>query len=162
MTYTQMEVNMENKWAKYTEVELLGILKKEIERIGIQDYPSRTEYQKKYDNQNTPAPNTYMNRLGKSWSEIMNIIGLEYQKGGIQAFAGMKNKGKKFNSKWKIPDERMINIAKKFIDENHINTSLEYINIRKESKNKNDIPSTGTIIARFGSWRSFWETYIKK
>lgn len=164
MTYTQMEKEdmIENKWGKYTDLELLELLKKEIKRIGIEERPSRTEYQKKYNNDNTPAPNTYMYRMKKTWKEIIDIIGLEYEKEDLKYFAGKSNKGKKFNSKWKISDKEMVAIVKKFIDENHINSSLEYNTIRKESKEKMKLPSSGTIILRFGSWRKFWGTYIKK
>ncbi|MFR0621798.1 hypothetical protein ACLUWY_08270 [Limosilactobacillus mucosae] len=53
--------------AKMTVEETKESLKKEIIRLGIQDNPSRTVYQKKHQRGAAPSPNNAMKVTGMKW-----------------------------------------------------------------------------------------------
>lgn len=72
---------------KTTPEEIKLALKKEIIRLGIEDNPSRTVYQKQYERGTAPSPNNAMNVTGMKWQELMKDIGFDYD--------GKKNKGAK-------------------------------------------------------------------
>ena len=59
---------------KTTPEEIKQELKKEIIRLGIQDNPSRTVYQKQYERGTAPSPNNAMNVTGMKWQELMKDI----------------------------------------------------------------------------------------
>lgn len=63
---------------KTTPEEIKQALKKEIIRLGIQDNPSRTVYQKKYERGVAPSPNNAIKVTGMKWQELMLDLGFEY------------------------------------------------------------------------------------
>ena len=85
--------------AKITVEETKELLKKEIIRLGIQDNPSRTVYQKKYQRGEAPSPNNAMKVTGMKWQDLMNELGFKYD--GQKAIVvggrvgGVYGKGKK-------------------------------------------------------------------
>lgn len=70
---------------KTTPEEIKQALKKEIIRLGIQDNPSRTVYQKKYERGVAPSPNNAIKVTGMKWQDLMIDLGFEYD--------GKKNSG---------------------------------------------------------------------
>lgn len=64
--------------AKMTVEETKELLKKEIIRLGIQDNPSRTVYQKEYQRGAAPSPNNAMKVTGMKWQDLMNELGFKY------------------------------------------------------------------------------------
>lgn len=64
--------------AKITAEQTKELLKKEIIRLGIQDNPSRTVYQKEYQRGAAPSPNNAMKVTGMKWQDLMNELGFEY------------------------------------------------------------------------------------
>ncbi|WOY88990.1 hypothetical protein R7892_09955 [Ligilactobacillus murinus] len=70
---------------KTTPEEIKLALKKEIIRLGIEDNPSRTVYQKQYERGAAPSPNNAMNITDMKWQELMKDIGFDYD--------GKKNNG---------------------------------------------------------------------
>ena len=66
--------------------EIKEALRKEIIRLGIQDNPSRTIYQKEYHRGEAPSPNNVMTITGEKWKELMEELGFLYQ--------GVKGNGK--------------------------------------------------------------------
>lgn len=64
--------------AKMTVEETKELLKKEIVRLGIQDNPSRTVYQKEYQRGTAPSPNNAMKVTGMKWQDLMNELGFKY------------------------------------------------------------------------------------
>lgn len=85
--------------AKMTVEETKESLKKEIIRLGIQDNPSRTVYQKKYQRGAAPSPNNAMKVTGMKWQDLMNELGFKYdsQKATVVGgrIGGANGKGKK-------------------------------------------------------------------
>ena len=63
---------------KTTPEEIKQALKKEIIRLGIQDNPSRTVYQKQYERGVAPSPNNAIKVTGMKWQELMLDLGFEY------------------------------------------------------------------------------------
>lgn len=61
-----------------TVEETKELLKKEIIRLGIQDNPSRTVYQKEYQRGAAPSPNNAMRITGMKWQDLMNELGFKY------------------------------------------------------------------------------------
>lgn len=70
---------------KTTPEEIKLALKKEIIRLGIEDNPSRTVYQKQYERGTAPSPNNAMKITGMKWQDLMQDIGFDYD--------GKKNNG---------------------------------------------------------------------
>ena len=60
---------------KTTPEEIKQALKKEIIRLGIQDNPSRTVYQKKYERGVAPSPNNAIKVTGMKWQDLMIDLG---------------------------------------------------------------------------------------
>ena len=128
-----------SQWAKYSDLEILTKLREEIERIGIQDRPSRTEFQKLYDNKKIMSPNALRYRFGKPWEEIMQMIGLEYNTKKISQEKGKKlgksNQGKKNNtyknSKWNnLSEQEFKEIVIKSIEDKDIKNFTQYNKLR--------------------------------
>ena len=61
-----------------TVEETKELLKKEIIRLGIQDNPSRTVYQKEYQRGAAPSPNNARKVTGMKWQDLMNELGFKY------------------------------------------------------------------------------------
>lgn len=85
--------------AKMTVEETKESLKKEIIRLGIQDNPSRTVYQKEYQRGAAPSPNNAMKVTGMKWQDLMNELGFKYdgQKATVIGgrTGGVNGKGRK-------------------------------------------------------------------
>ena len=145
-----------NNWKEHSELELLTLLKEEIIRVGLEDNPNKTDYQRLYDNSRTPSPNTYINKIGKPWVEIVTMIGLKYDVAEKKSAAGKKNKGKIFNSKWKMTDEEFMEMMIQFVKKYDIRTSTDFAEKRSNLRKK-EIPSIGTVAKRYGSWKNFWK-----
>ncbi|MGL9728704.1 hypothetical protein [Enterococcus sp. DIV0756] len=59
--------------------QLLTLLKEEIERLELESSLSRTSFEKLYDNSKIPSPSTIVRKTGKSWEELMEILGFNYR-----------------------------------------------------------------------------------
>lgn len=59
-------------------IELLQRLRKEIDRLGISESPSKTDYDKNRDKKLSPPSTTVMARTDLTWSQIMQLIGVRY------------------------------------------------------------------------------------
>ena len=64
--------------AKRSVEEIERVLKHEIIRLGIQDNPSRTVYQKEYQRGVAPSPNGALKATGMKWQELMYELGFDY------------------------------------------------------------------------------------
>ena len=64
--------------AKRSVEEIKQDLKQEIIRLGIQDNPSRTVYQKEYQRGVAPSPNGALKATGMKWQELMRELGFDY------------------------------------------------------------------------------------
>lgn len=58
--------------------KMLKSLKDEIFRIGIQENPSKTEYNKLRNKDTSPASSTVLSRTDMTWTQVMQLIGLRY------------------------------------------------------------------------------------
>lgn len=171
------EKNKKRNWSKeFTNSELLQMLKDEIIRVGLEDNPSRTELEKRYDKERIPHPNLYIHKFGK-WENIMKVIDLNYSSKKNWKEGGKTNKGKRHAATWSdLPEEEVVNAVLEQIKEKDIRTSKEYAE-RKE--NAPSIPAltyiTGlrwTDVKRIyeqkhgvridGSTQSSWVTYSDK
>lgn len=142
------------KWEKYSDLELLNMLKAEIVRIGIEDHPSRTKYQKLYNRANTPSPSLYMQRFGVSWEKIIASIGFDISTHNILrvkagAANGRKAKGiKKKNSKWnRHSNEELFEVVRKEVVSKNIKYASEY----GLKRNTETSPSESIVRSRLGS-----------
>lgn len=143
-------------WKNKSELEWLQELKKEIERLGLQNDPSRTEYQKLYDSNRLPSPNSYLKNIGKTWPEIMKMIGYEYSgnvgrsKKNVDGIGRPKGNGKGIPvAEWnKFSEQELLEKVGETIYRNGIITKESYA-----EKKEKMLPSYGTLIAKYGSWR---------
>lgn len=92
---------MAGKWTEYSDEQLLEMLKKTIEDMGMTKYPSRTELQKHIGDYDIPSPTSYLYRFDCSWQELMNNIGYDYDVKEIYSEIG-KNHGSKGGKKKKM------------------------------------------------------------
>lgn len=67
---------MAGKWTEYSDEQLLEMLKKTIEDMGMTKYPSRTELQKHIGDYDIPSPTSYLYRFDCSWQELTENIGM--------------------------------------------------------------------------------------
>ncbi|MBL1228436.1 hypothetical protein IW492_04215 [Enterococcus sp. BWB1-3] len=65
---------------KYTNFELLKLIHDEIERLGLAESLSRTEFEKCYDKTSLPSPSTIMRQMNISWELLMQELGFDYRK----------------------------------------------------------------------------------
>lgn len=144
-------------WKKVSDVDVLIKLREEINRIGIADYPSKTEYNKKYDNSKAMSSSGYIARFNKSWEELMESIGLEYDKKSVRIECGKKGKGikrsgsgrKSYESIWeKMSDDEILDIVRYEYIEKENTTSTKY----RLNRDKENSPSLAYLIKRFGKW----------
>lgn len=148
----------QGNWRNVSDLEMLQMLKDEIIRIGIEDYPSKTKFNELYDSNNVPGASTYLYRFKKTWVEIIEMIGLEYDQTSMRRSIGKLNKGKQFKSKWNvIPKKEIFNMIKDFMNENEITTKAEYDEYRKKLNKQNTLPSTSTVLNKFGKWKDISE-----
>lgn len=146
-------------WKYYTDEELLGLLKKEIERLGLQDKPSRTELHELYDNRNMPSPNTYINRFNATWEELMNRIGIDYDLDKIRSEHSKKVSRRKRAGKWGDQSrEELLDIAVSEIRRLNIDKANEYEDLR----NKDEAPSMRTLYNQNIYWGDIKGRYEQK
>lgn len=147
---------------KTTPGEIKQALKKEIIRLGIQDNPSRTVYQKEYKRGVAPSPNNAIKVTGMKWQELMIDLGFEYD--------GKKNSGAKDGrdytalkaTRYNYDDpeirkeimDRVVNVIRK-------NNYTKPIDLEKNLKNK--IGISYTTLKRHGfKWEDIIISYKGK
>ena len=121
------------KWN--TNLEILTALQQEIIRLGIQDNPSRTVYQRMYDRNIAPNPNSVITRTGMKWTEIIALLNMKYDSKAGMASGGRKggktknkNAGRKGYSK--LSDEEFMNLITNEFNQNHFHSLiLKYYNV---------------------------------
>ena len=149
---------MAGKWTEYSDEQLLEMLKKTIEDMGMTKYPSRTELQKHIGDYDIPSPTSYLYRFDCSWQELMENIGYEYD---LEELYSEKRKGnigqiKKENVKWRDePIEESINVV---IDEMH-RTGISTIKEYREQRDKDSTPSDRTFYAKGVNWNDIKNAY---
>lgn len=145
-------------WVNHDKDELLDLLKEEIIRIGIQDRPSRTEYQRLYDNTRTPSPNTYRNIFQKSWMELMKTIGLEYD--GQKEFEESKKISKRNAVMWAdMTTESVLELVVRDVKKKKIKGVAEYI----QRRDRKTTPSYQTLNKMVpNGWKSVTDYYREK
>lgn len=145
-------------WVNKPKEELLELLKEEIVRIGIVDSPSRTKYQEKYDNTKTPHPNTYRNIFGCTWTELMEIIGLNYN--GQAALERSWKVNTKNAVKWADrPQEELLDVISTEIKNKNITGVQDYIE-RYDKKNSPSYPTILKVVD--GGWKAVQSYYRTK
>ena len=87
--------------AKRSVEEIKQDLKQEIIRLGIQDNPSRTVYQKEYQRGVAPSPNGALKATGMKWQELMHELGFDYdgKKNSLVASRGEKVRQSRMKSR---------------------------------------------------------------
>ena len=124
--------------AKMTVEETKELLKKEIIRLGIQDNPSRTVYQKEYQRGAAPSPNNAMKVTGMKWQDLMNELGFKYD--GQKAVAqgqnagGRKNKNKKYGLRLNNSEILMSVVEKALL-------LIHNLNINNKNQFKQELPN---------------------
>lgn len=150
------EYTMAGKWTEYSDEQLLEMLKKTIEDMGMTKYPSRTELQKHIGDYDIPTAVTYMNKFDCTWQELMGKIGYEYDLDELREEKGRKGGVKKENVKWRDESrEDIIDIIVQDMRKNNIWTFTEYRNGRTRDKT----PSVGTLSYRKISWSEVKNEY---
>lgn len=149
---------MAGKWTEYSDEQLLEMLKKTIEDMGMTKYPSRTELQKHIGDYDIPIAVTYMNKFDCTWQELMGKIGYEYD---LDELYSEKRKGnigqiKKENVKWR--DEPIEEIIDVVIDEMH-RTGISTIKEYREKRDKDSTPSDRTFYAKGVNWNDIKNAY---
>lgn len=149
------------KWD--TNLEILTALQREIIRLGIQDYPSRTTYQKEYHRGEAPSPNSIMIRTGMKWNKIIETIGFNYDKSEMIRKRGAKggriggkapkkgtNTGKSKTRRWnsKTDEEFLAVVIAEF-------KRGGYISLREYEQNRDkEVSPSAVVIQRRFNWRS--------
>lgn len=140
------------KWSDYSDLELLEKLKKEIIRIGIDGYPSKTQYNKLYDRENCMSASSYLNRFNKTWEELIEMIGLEYDKTSVRKKIGAMGKGVKrdsYTSKWDlVSDDELYDAIYEEVFTKGNRTQQMYLDNRDKEKS----PSLSYLKKRLGNW----------
>lgn len=149
-----MKRQRSSRWDKYSELELLNMLKEEIIRIGIVEHPSKTDYTKLYDNSKSMSAQSYINRFNKTWEELMKTIGVEYDKKSIYVERGSKggrmNKAKSYETKWTaLDDEQLLSFVSEIVLKNGVKTLSDY----NEKRDRDDSPSPAYLRDRLGNWK---------
>lgn len=142
-------------------VEMLEKLKKEIERLGLQDNPSRTKLQELYDNKNMPHPNTYVYRFG-TWRNTLRLIGINYNgfKAGAKS-ASKKLQGVRHAATWaNMEEDEVISAVLSEIHSKGIRGgAIEY----QEKRDKKSSPSLPTVTRITGyKWKDIEREYINR
>ncbi|KRL08035.1 hypothetical protein [Liquorilactobacillus hordei] len=125
-----------------SKVDMLEAFRKEIYRLEIQDNPSRTEYQNRYDKKIAPSPNYLMKVLELNWREIIKFIGLEYK-----PYLNNENKlgRKEIQYNWEEVEAKIC----KLVFENKIKNNLEFSKILK----KENFPTSLTLAKHGITWK---------
>lgn len=161
------EYTMAGKWTEYSDEQLLEMLKKTIEDMGMTKYPSRTELQKHIGDYDIPSPTSYLYRFDCSWQELMNNIGYEYDVKEIYSKVGKnhgveggkiggKIGGRISGVKWRdLPREDIVDIIVQDMRKNNIWTFTEYRN----NRTREDTPSVATLSHKKISWSEIKNEY---
>ncbi len=124
--------------AKMTVEETKESLKKEIIRLGIQDNPSRTVYQKEYQRGAAPSPSGAMKITGMKWQGLMDELGFKYD--GQKAVAqgritgGKKLKNRKYGLRLNN-SETLIGVVEKSL------SLIHNLNINNKDQFKQELPN---------------------
>lgn len=151
---------MAGKWTEYSDEQLLEMLKKTIEDMGMTKYPSRTELQKHIGDYDIPSPTSYLYRFDCSWQELMNNIGYDYDVKEIYSEIG-KNHGskggkKKENVKWRDElREKIIGAIAEDMRKNNYETVTEY----RDKRDRDKTPSVYTLSVKQISWSEIKNEY---
>lgn len=131
----------------YTDEEMLESLRKEIERLGLEDNLGRTNVQKKFDINRMPHPRTFEDRFG-SWSKALEKAGYEYNGSDmISKTIKKSNAGKRHAATWSnMPKEDVINAMVKEIRKKSFDNVHDY----RQKRDKENSPSDITVRALTG------------
>ena len=147
--------------AKMTIEETKESLKKEIVRLGIQDNPSRTVYQKEYQRGAAPSPNNAMKVTGMKWQDLMNELGFKYASYANVKFNARDNaKGVEKKIRLTNPDTRqqIIDKALEWMHKDEIQNVEEF---KKNSKHMIGV-NYGTLSKYGYSFERLKELYKDK
>lgn len=114
--------------AKRSVEEIKQDLKQEIIRLGIQDNPSRTVYQKEYQRGVAPSPNGALKATGMKWQELMHELGFDYdgKKNSLVASRGEKVRQSRMKSRGlRLTDPKNLRFV--------VNSALELMHEKKIS-----------------------------
>lgn len=140
---------MTKKWYWSSEKDVLILLKREIERLGLENNPSRTEFQKKYDKDKCPSPTTIMYKTKMTWKEILEELNIEY----------VINKTEEKPSKWtKMSRKELKNIVVNEFNKINSNRIKDY----EKKRDKKVAPSSVTIKNIFGNWSEIAEWWTEE
>ncbi|WP_347300714.1 hypothetical protein [Dolosigranulum savutiense] len=156
---------MAGKWTEYSDEQLLEMLKKTIEDMGMTKYPSRTELQKHIGDYDIPSPTSYLYRFDCSWQELMERIDYGYDLEELYSEVNRENAEermtentgkKKENVRWR--DESRKEIVEAIIEnmrKDHIITFTEY----KERRDRETTPSAATLSRKNIKWSEIKNEY---
>lgn len=117
-------------------------LEKELQRLGLNNNPSRLEYTKKRNTETSPAATTVMRELNCSWGELLDLINIPHTKSAI-------------HPNWSgVEDKELLDLIFIFVRNKDIHSLKEYLELRNET-----VPSQFTINTRFGSWSNVIRAY---
>lgn len=150
---------MAGKWTEYSDEQLLEMLKKTIEDMGMTKYPSRTELQKHIGDYDIPSPTSYLYRFDCSWQELMENIGYEYDLEELREKNSRKGGKKKENVKWR--DEPIDKIINAVVDEMH-RTGISTIREYRKDRDKGKTPSDRIFYAKGVNWNDIKNAYKVK
>lgn len=150
------EYTMAGKWTEYSDEQLLEMLKKTIEDMGMTKYPSQTKLQKHIGDYDIPSPTSYLYRFDCSWQELMEKINYGYDVKELYSNHGKKYGKKKENVKWR--DEPIEEIIDVVIDEMH-RTGISTIKEYREKRDKDSTPSDRTFYAKGVNWNDIKNAY---
>lgn len=149
---------------KTTPEEIKLALKKEIIRLGIEDNPSRTVYQKQYERGTAPSPNNAMKITGMKWQDLMQDIGFDYngRKNSLQAALSSESKNTRNSKNYNFNDPL---VRKEFIERAvtamYINGYTVAEDLWKNLKNDIDV-SYKTLIKHGITWDILLQAYKSK
>ena len=151
------EYTMAGKWTEYSDEQLLEMLKKTIEDMGMTKYPSRTELQKHIGDYDIPSPTSYLYRFDCSWQELMERIDYGYDVKEIYRNMDTKKIGKKKeNVKWRDePREKIISAIAQDMRKNNYETVTEY----RDKRDRDKTPSVYTLSVKQISWSEIKNEY---
>lgn len=137
-------------------------LKKEIIRLGIQDNPSRTVYQKKYERGVAPSPNNAIKVTGMKWQELMEDLGFEYDgKKNISLSKNLNvNPDRATRYNYDNPEVRK-EIMDRVVNAVRENGYTKPVQLRENLKSKIDI-SYATLLKHGFTWNEIVIAYKEK
>lgn len=151
--------------AKRSVEEIEQVLKHEIIRLGIQDNPSRTVYQKEYQRGVAPSPNGALKATGMKWQELMHELGFDYD-----GKKNISNNAKRETAKLNMRREKGLSLTNPDNLRYIVNESLKLINDKKitdavtfgKMVNLN-LDTTYQTLSKHGySFEKFKELYAEK